>query len=101
MYSFELPVITIFIEGIVSDVDENPIEDATVRIVGRDGLNEKVLAKKDGKYRVELERDIRYVMMASARGYLNQNFELKQGRRRRTKHIIVDFFLSPNQLNLS
>ncbi len=79
LYSFELPVITIFIEGIVSDVDENPIEDATVRIVGKDGLNEKVLAKKDGTYRVELERDIRYVMMASARGYLNQNFELKTG----------------------
>ena len=52
LYSFELPVITIFIEGIVSDVDENPIEDATVRIVGKDGLNEKVLAKKDGTYRV-------------------------------------------------
>ena len=95
LYSFELPVITIFIEGIVSDVDENPIEDATVRIVGRDGLNEKVLAKKDGNYRVELERDIRYVMMASARGYLNQNFELKTGPEEKNETYIVDFFLSP------
>ena len=95
LYSFELPVITIFIEGIVSDVDENPIEDATVRIVGRDGLNEKVLAKKDGKYKVELERDIRYVMMASARGYLNQNFEQKTGPEEKNETYIVDFFLSP------
>lgn len=95
LYSFELPVITIFIEGIVSDVDENPIEDATVRIVGRDGLNKKVLAKKDGKYKVELERDIRYVMMASARGYLNQNFELKTGPEEKNETYIVDFFLSP------
>ena len=95
LYSFELPVITIFIEGIVSDVDENPIEDATVRIVGRDGLNEKVLAKKDGKYKVELERDIRYVMMASARGYLNQSFELKTGPEEKNETYIVDFFLSP------
>ena len=95
LYSFEMPVITIFIEGIVSDVDENPIEDATVRIVGRDGLNEKVLAKKDGKYKVELERDIRYVMMASARGYLNQNFELKTGPEDKNETYIVDFFLSP------
>ena len=95
LYSFELPVITIFIEGIVFDVDENPIEDATVRIVGRDGLNEKVLAKKDGKYKVELERDIRYVMMASARGYLNQNFELKTGPEEKNETYIVDFFLSP------
>ena len=95
LYSFELPVITVFIEGIVSDVDENPIENATVRIVGRDGLNEKVLAKKDGKYKVELERDIRYVMMASARGYLNQNFELKTGPEEKNETYIVDFFLSP------
>lgn len=91
LYSFELPVITIFIEGIVSDVDENPIEDATVRIVGRDGLNEKVLAKKDGKYKVELERDIRYVMMASARGYLNQNFELKIRAGGEERNYIVGF----------
>ena len=95
LYSFELPVITIFIEGIVSDVDENPIEDATVRIVGKDGLNEKVLAKKDGTYRVELERDIRYVMMASARGYLNQNFELKTGPEEKNETYIGDFYLSP------
>lgn len=95
LYSFELPVITIFIEGIVSDVDENPIEDATVRIVGKDGLNEKVLAKKDGTYRVELERDIRYVMMASARSYLNQNFELKTGPEEKNETYIVDFYLSP------
>ena len=95
LYSFELPTITIFIEGIVSDVDEYPIEDATVRIVGKDGLNEKVLAKKDGTYRVELERDIKYVMMASARGYLNQNYELKTGPEEKNETYIVDFFLSP------
>lgn len=95
LYSFELPIITIFIEGIVFDTDENPIEDATVRIVGKDGLNEKVLAKKDGTYRVELERDIRYVMMASARGYLNQNFELRTGPEEKNETYIVDFYLSP------
>lgn len=95
LFSFELPTITVFIEGIVSDVDENPIENAVVRIVGRDGLNEKVQAKRDGTYRVELERDISYVMMASARGYLNQNFELKTGPEEKNETYIVDFFLSP------
>lgn len=95
LYSFELPLITVFIEGIVFDVDENPIENATVRIVGKDGLNEKTLAKKDGTYRVELERDIKYVMMASARGYLNQNFELKTGPEEKNETYVVDFFLSP------
>lgn len=95
IYSFELPTITIFIEGIVNDVDEYPIEDATVRIAGKDGLNVKVPVKKDGTYRVELERDIRYVMMASARGYLNQNYELHTGPEEKNETYIVDFFLSP------
>ena len=95
LYSFELPTITIAIEGLVNDVDEYPIEGATVRIVGKDGLNVKVPVKKDGSYRVELERDIRYVMMASARGYLNQNYELHTGPEEKNETYIVDFFLSP------
>lgn len=95
LYSFERPTITIAIEGLVNDVDEYPIEEATVRIVGKDGLNVKVPVKKDGSYRVELERDIRYVMMASARGYLNQNFELTTGPEEKNETYIVDFFLSP------
>ena len=95
LYSFELPTITISIEGFVNDVDEYPIEEATVRIVGKDGLNVKVPVKKDGSYHVELERDIRYVMMASARGYLNQNYELQTAPEEKSETYIVDFFLSP------
>lgn len=95
LYSFEYPTFTVFIEGLVLDVDEYPIEDATIRIVGKDGLNEKTIAKKDGTYKIELERDISYVMMASARGYLNQNFELKTDPEEKSETYIVDFFLSP------
>ncbi|MDR1600812.1 MAG: OmpA family protein [Tannerella sp.] len=95
LYSFELPLITVVIEGIVSDLDEYPIEEATVRIVGRDGLNEKVQVRRDGTYRVELERDVSYVMMASARGFLNQNFELRTSPEEKSETYLVDFFLSP------
>jgi peptidoglycan-associated lipoprotein len=95
LYSFELPLITIVIEGIVSDLDEYPIEEATIRIVGRDGLNEKVAVRRDGSYRVELARDVSYVMMASARGFLNQNFELQTHPEEKSETYIVDFFLSP------
>ena len=63
--------------------------------MGRDGLNAKVLTMKNGEYEVELERDIRYVMMASARGFLNQNFELKTGAEEKNETYIVDFYLSP------
>ena len=79
-YSFEKPTITVRIEGIVNDVDEYPIEDATVRIVGKDGLNAKVQTKKDG---------------TSARGFLNQNYELHTSPEEKSETYIVDFFLSP------
>lgn len=95
IYSFERPAVTIFIEGYVSDAEEYVVEDAVVRIVGKDGLNEKVFAKPDGSYKVELERDVSYVMMASAPGYLNQNFELTTDPDEKNETYYVDFFLSP------
>jgi peptidoglycan-associated lipoprotein len=95
IYSFERPTVTVFIEGYVSDVEEYTIEGAVVRIVGKDGLNEKVLAKPDGSYKVELERNVSYVMMASAPGYLNRNFELNTDPDERNETYYVDFYLSP------
>ncbi len=95
LYSFEYPTVTIFIEGFVFDISDNPVEDAVIRIVGRDGLNTRVPVKKDGSYRVELKRDISYVMLASARGHLNQNFELKTGPEEKNETYTVDFFLTP------
>jgi peptidoglycan-associated lipoprotein len=95
IYSFAYPVITISIEGYVSDMDEYPVENAIVRIVGKDGLNVKTPAKPDGSYRMELERDISYVMMASAPGFLNQYMELKTDAEEKTETYYVDFYLSP------
>jgi peptidoglycan-associated lipoprotein len=95
IYSFAYPAVTVFIEGYVSDAEENPVENATVHIVGKDGLNMKVPVRPDGSYRVELERDISYVMMASASGFLNQNFELKTDAEERNETYYVDFYLSP------
>jgi peptidoglycan-associated lipoprotein len=95
IYSLEKPAVNIFIEGYVSDAEENPLDSAIVRIVGKDGLNEKALAKPDGSYKIELERDISYVMMASAPGYLNQNIELKTDSVEKSEIYYVDFYLSP------
>ena len=95
IYSFDYPVITILIEGYVTDVEDYIIEGATVHIVGKDGLNVKVPVKPDGSYRVELERDVSYVMMASAPNYLNQFFELTTDAEEKNETYYVDFFLSP------
>jgi len=95
IYSFVYPTITIAIEGYVSDVDDFIIEGATVHIVGKDGLNMKTPVKPDGSYRVELERDISYVMMASAPNYLNQFFELTTDAEEKNEIYYVNFTLAP------
>lgn len=71
IYSFDLPDLKILISGWVLDKDEEPIPGAVIRIVGSDGSNQKAIAKNDGSFSFPLQRDIDYVMMAGARGFLN------------------------------
>lgn len=77
IYSFHLPSIKVLITGTVSNRDEEPIPGAIVRVVGRDGSNHKIVARNDGTFNVKIDRDIRYVMMAGAPGYLNDKEEFR------------------------
>ncbi|MDL2221750.1 OmpA family protein [Parabacteroides sp. OttesenSCG-928-N08] len=95
IYSFEYPTFTIFIEGFVVDIDDELVDSAMVHVVGKDGMNTRVSVRNDGSYRMELKRDESYVMMASAPGFLNQNFELKTTPEEQSETYYVDFFLSP------
>ena len=95
IYSFIYPAITVSIEGYVTDLEDYLIDGATVHIVGRDGLNVRIPVRQDGTYRVELERDVSYVMMANAPNYLNQFFELHTDAEERNETYYVDFYLSP------
>ena len=71
IWSFELPVYEYILEGKVLDESSNPIPDALVKLVSNNGLNVRVLTKKDGTYRMKIEKNIDCVLLASARGYLN------------------------------
>lgn len=75
IFSFVLPPVKVTIEGIVIDKDEEPVRNAIIRIVGDDGSNQKEVARDDGSFRFSLERGVRYVMLAGAKGYLNQKQE--------------------------
>ena len=95
IYSFTYPAFTVFIEGYVSDIEEYVVEGATVHVVGKDGLNVRTPVRPNGSYRVELERDISYVMMASAPNHLNQFFDLTTDAEEKNETYYVDFMLSP------
>ena len=93
IYAFERPTYSVILEGFVSDNDDEPIADATVRLVGKDGSIEKFVSRKDGSYRATLKRGTEYVMMASARGYLNKMKRLKTRDEDADQLYYADFFL--------
>lgn len=75
VYWFELPEITYFVEGIVTDENGQPL-DAIVKLVGNDGSIIKQRVKRNGSYRIKLNPSVKYVMMASNRGHLNSSKNL-------------------------
>ena len=71
IYRFTLPEMIFLVEGTVTDNTGTPLSDVRLRLVGDDGTNTKMQVRRDGSYRIKLNKDVRYVMLASARGYLN------------------------------
>lgn len=71
IYSFTLPAMEFIVEGTILDTKGEAIADATIRLVGDDGTNVKAQVRRNGTYRLKLNKDTRYAMLATARGYLN------------------------------
>ena len=94
IYSFVLPEIKVTIAGMVLDKDEEPVPNAIIRIVGDDGSNQKEIARDDGSFRFKLERGVKYVMKAGAKGYLNVKQEFTSGMEEEDAEYEVDFILA-------
>ncbi|MDE6490828.1 MAG: OmpA family protein [Muribaculaceae bacterium] len=94
IYSFELPDLEIWISGWVLDKDEEPVSGAVIRIVGDDGSNQKEVARNDGSFRFPLQRGVRYVMLAGAKGYLNAKQEFTSDTAEEDAEYAVDFMLA-------
>lgn len=94
LYSFELPDLKILISGWVLDKDEEPIPNAIIRIVGNDGSNQKAVARNDGSFSFPLQRGVRYVMLAGAKGYLNAKQEFTSDNAEEDAEYGIDFILA-------
>lgn len=94
IYSFELPDLKITISGWVVDKDEEPVPNAIIRIVGSDGSNQKEIARSDGSFSFRLQRGVKYVMKAGAKGYLNVKQEFESGSEEEDADYAVDFILA-------
>lgn len=94
IWSFELPQYEYILEGKVVDENQNPIPEAQVKLVSNTGLNVRVQTKKDGTYRIKVDKDMQCVMMASARGYLNKEGKISTTGMSGNQLINQDFKLS-------
>ena len=94
LYSFDLPGIHIFVEGWVLNREEEEIDGAAVRIVGKDGTYQRIFVRADGTYFMEVVPGMDYVMMASAPGYLNQKQTLSVPNEEKSETHYVDFYLA-------
>ena len=95
LYSFVLPEMEFIVEGTVVDNNGEPIADATIRLVGNNGTNSKLQVRRDGTYKIKLQPETKYVMLGTARGYLNQKQELNTFGLKDSKTYTQDFTLSP------
>lgn len=71
IYSFVLPQLEFLVEGTITDNNGDHLSEATLRLVGNDGTNVKTQIHRDGTYRLKLQKETRYAMLVTARGYLN------------------------------
>lgn len=93
IYSFVLPSLKIRISGHVLDSYMEPIRDAVVRVVGRNGMNLKVLTRPDGSYETAIDRSTEYVLMAGKSGYLNRKAQFTSDPTEQDADYQVDFIL--------
>lgn len=94
IYSFNKPEIKVTISGYVVDKDDEPVPNAVIRIVGDDGSIQKEVARDDGSFKFNLQRGVRYVMQAGAKGYLNVKQEFESDMEEADADYAVDFVLA-------
>lgn len=95
IYRFVLPEMEFIVEGIVTDEQGNPLSDAQLRLVGSDGTNSKLNARRDGTYKIKLHKDVKYVMLATCRGHLNAKEQWTTLNLKDSKTYTVNFALNP------
>ena len=95
IYRFVLPEMEFIVEGAVTDEQGNPLSEAVLRIVGSDGTNSKLNARRDGTYKIKLKKDVKYVMLATCRGHLNAKEQWNTLGLKDSKTYNVNFALNP------
>ena len=95
IYSFTLPQLEFIIEGKVLNSDGEHLSEASMRLIGNDGTNVKTQIRRDGTYRLKLNKDTHYAMLVTARGFLNEKHIFATDGLQDSHSYQQDFVLAP------
>lgn len=95
IYAFTLPQLEFIVEGSVTDNNGEHLSEATLRLIGNDGTNVKTQIRRDGTYKLQLNKNTKYVMFVNARGFLNQKHNITTEGLSDSYTYQKDFALSP------
>lgn len=77
IYSFVNPEIMQTVKGWVYEMDGYELPSAQVYVVGDDGTNEKMSVHSDGSFTKVLDPGVSYLFLATCKGYLNHQEQVK------------------------
>lgn len=77
IYSFVNPEIMQTVKGWVYEMDGYELPAAQVYIIGDDGTNEKMSVHSDGSFTKVLDPGVSYLFLATCKGYLNHQEQVK------------------------
>lgn len=83
------------VSGNVTDRYGEILPDATIKIIGSNGLNMRTRSDKEGKYSINIDKGADYVMMGSARAYLNYSNRFYAIQTEKDTTYNADFILTP------
>ena len=94
IYSFFNPEIVQTVKGWVYEQDGYELTAAQVYMVGDDGTNIKLSVRGDGSFTQEIKPNVDYVLLATCKGYLNHQEQLRVGPVTKSEEYVLQFPLA-------
>ena len=94
IYSFYNPEIVQTVKGWVYEQDGYELPAAQVYMVGNDGTNLRLSVRGDGSFTQEVKPGVDYVLLATCKGYLNHQQELRVETSKASAEHVLQFPLA-------
>ena len=94
IYSFFNPEIVQTVKGWVYEQDGYELTAAQVYIVGDDGTNLKLSVRGDGSFTQEIKPNVDYVLLATCKGFLNHQEQLRVEPVTKSEEYVLQFPLA-------